>query len=566
MTTTTLYLRTTKDKLVDVTDIVPHSVLLNELKEYDDNEPLDVMVGDPDTIHRQTWRAIKAIKMLPELTKTLDTFNNPVKPDDVAKLSLKDMKKHHDTITKMKSKWTELVTENPVYNWLYPLPKYTNSVTCTTDVYSYYCVNTFPTETYTTMYEQCKQGNLNVVQWIYSLGDMNIHVKNESPFRIACFNGHLKMAQWIYSLGGVDIHIVDDSPFGNACINGQLEVAQWIYSLSDKKPFIDNYAYTLIFVEGHLEVAQWLYSLDMFDIHRIGYNMVQKACCGGHMEMIKWLYTLGVNSSYYDNDMFYEQGDETPFTEACENGHLEVAKWLVSFDDDVDIHVRSDWAFRQACTNGHIHIVQWLYSLVDDIHVYDKACNSVCQTSCFICGNKDTEILKWLISLEGVLRKETLVNTFYQVCQYGKIKDAKFLYSLDKVTIDIERSFVLVCASGNLEFAQWLYSLGISRECIKHAFNTAYEHLRLDVSKWLYSLGGMTVVIDNEIFIHACEICQYTFAKWFMSVGGVAFQRIDKTFLDDILYNNRYKQKYQTETEQFKQWIGTITRHRSEVI
>ena len=69
-----------------------------------------------------------------------------------------------------------------------------------------------------------------MAKWLHSLGDVNIHILDESPFCIACLNGHLDVAKWLHSLGDVDIRANNDGAFRQSC---------WNWSYSDWTNVID---------------------------------------------------------------------------------------------------------------------------------------------------------------------------------------------------------------------------------------------------------------------------------------------------------------------------------------
>jgi hypothetical protein len=63
---------------------------------------------------------------------------------------------------------------------------------------------------------------LELVQWIYGLGGVIIRL---SFYR----RKSLEVAKWIYSFGEVNVHVCHDQAFQSACLNGNLGMAQWLY-------------------------------------------------------------------------------------------------------------------------------------------------------------------------------------------------------------------------------------------------------------------------------------------------------------------------------------------------
>ena len=80
----------------------------------------------------------------------------------------------------------------------------------------------------------CENGHFYDAEWLYSLGNIDIHAKNEYAFRKSCQNGHLDVAKWLYFLGNIYIHANNDEAFRSSCKNKHIEVAIWLASICDE--------------------------------------------------------------------------------------------------------------------------------------------------------------------------------------------------------------------------------------------------------------------------------------------------------------------------------------------
>jgi hypothetical protein len=59
----------------------------------------------------------------------------------------------------------------------------------------------------------CARGQLQVAQWLHSLGAVDVHAEHDEAFRNACWGCHEGVVRWLHSLGGVDVHAYDDFVF-----------------------------------------------------------------------------------------------------------------------------------------------------------------------------------------------------------------------------------------------------------------------------------------------------------------------------------------------------------------
>ncbi|AYV83289.1 MAG: hypothetical protein Hyperionvirus5_95 [Hyperionvirus sp.] len=73
----------------------------------------------------------------------------------------------------------------------------------------------------------------------------DIRSYDQVAFRISCFRGLIEMAEWLYSCGGVDVHIRSDEPFKDACEKKHFWIIRWLLSVEKfNDDIINKYANT----------------------------------------------------------------------------------------------------------------------------------------------------------------------------------------------------------------------------------------------------------------------------------------------------------------------------------
>lgn len=243
----------------------------------------------------------------------------------------------------------------------------------------------------------CKNGNIKMVQFMWSLYKIDIHYNFDEAFCLSCENGHLDLAKWLYSFG--KIHMTDESyAFYLACMGGHLNVAKWLYSLGniDDQSDFDKGFYESC-KHNKLEIAQWIHTFGTININSESHAFCV-ACMNGHLDLVKWLYSYG-NINLYTNSY-------NAFNLCCEFGHVELAKWLYSLGQ-IDIHMYADYPFTISCKNNHVELAQWLTSLNIHYHLITA----------------DNEIVNWeILNIVDIIMKNINENNWDNIFDIIKIK------------------------------------------------------------------------------------------------------------------------------------------------
>lgn len=276
--------------------------------------------------------------------------------------------------------------------------------------------------------EACYYAQLKVAKWLFEEGgrDMSmVHANEDDAFQCACARfGALRTAQWIFGLGDVNIHANDGAAFMFSCASGRLDTAMWLMQLGAAADIYANNFHTgfqMACKHGRLQTAKWLAKLEphvtthawiiegsyhfywkkpktlMWLLKSGGRIMVREIadgafkwfCAWGCLRPACWLVGLGVNIPTVIN---------SAFERACESGALEVAVWLRELVlDDVDMRETMQTAFQKACTFGHLSTAKWLVLLGGvDIHAKND------EAFVAACRNGFLRTAKWLVKCGGV--------------------------------------------------------------------------------------------------------------------------------------------------------------------
>ena len=147
-------------------------------------------------------------------------------------------------------------------------------------------------------------GSLETAKFIWSLWFEEVDLFN-SMLSAACCNS-LEMAQWVYSLGELDHHWKEEEAFCNAC-QTSLELAQWVWSLGGVDHHVSNNMAFFSALSHSLQMAKWVYSLGGID-HRMEDNMAWNVCRSSPQELVDqliWLCKLGMDEEVVSKTFIY---------------------------------------------------------------------------------------------------------------------------------------------------------------------------------------------------------------------------------------------------------------------
>lgn len=215
--------------------------------------------------------------------------------------------------------------------------------------------------------------NLNIISWMASLPNFNIHLEEDYFFRVACTHGKLNSAKLIYSLGDVDIYCHNSVIFSSACLAGELDMVKWLHEIGDFNPNVEN---DLIFRYccqlGQIDVLKWIYSHGNVDLHYDKDNAFRSAVLSNNNEIAKWIYSLG--------GVKIKSNNHEAFINSCESNNIEIAEWLAELNSEYTLEIENNFI-----TNYFINKIVYLYGKIN------LSENNI--ENCPICYDEKSEII-----------------------------------------------------------------------------------------------------------------------------------------------------------------------------
>lgn len=228
----------------------------------------------------------------------------------------------------------------------------------------------------------------------HGLSSVNIHAHDDYAFRIACRFGRLEVAQWLWSMGGVDVHVLAEA-FVVASRSGNLSLVNWLHD--EILGSVDDFALERGFVSacrsGNIDLVAWfLAKLTPFSLV-VTPGAVIAACASGPNAYHLVLWLVEVYPAYRESLM---RNSTAALMNAARSGSLDLVKWLAQNDDPTSMSFR--YLLSSACAGGNMDLVQWIYDACD--HSIAPSFSPIL-TFMHICEYGHLNVCTWLFDTFG---------------------------------------------------------------------------------------------------------------------------------------------------------------------
>lgn len=246
--------------------------------------------------------------------------------------------------------------------------------------------------------QYCNTNDIIKAKIIYMKGHIDIHDNNENIFMTCCKNGQLELAQWIYSLGELDNY--ENEAFKITSVNGHLAIMQWLYSLGNINMIAINYAFKQSCYKGYFLVVKWILGMKL-EIENID-KIFEMTCYNGQLDVAKYIYdkykSNCINTELIINDLIRL---------CCTTKHTNIIKWLCTlYEIETSMLV---YIFNTSCNSGNIDLVEYIFNL-------EETCEITNEIFINCCVQGYIDILQWIFSIYNTLNMFIGDDFNYESC------------------------------------------------------------------------------------------------------------------------------------------------------
>ncbi|KAJ8111005.1 hypothetical protein OPT61_g6297 [Boeremia exigua] len=323
----------------------------------------------------------------------------------------------------------------------------------------------------TVLFAAASHGQLEIVQWLLSLGADPLTITNNGRTLLHAAAGRdLETVKAVHK-AGVDIAARTES--GRTALHmateyGQLKIVNWLVSLGADPSTGDINGWTPLHcaVKKDLQTAKALHGAGA-SVHVLSNSrgaVLHEAVTFGQLKIVEWLLSHGADASAVDDVGW------TPLHLAVERD-LEISQAL--YQAGASIHTRNksqSTALHEATERGQLKIVEWLLSL----GVEQDAADIWGCTPLYLAVGKDLDISKALHKVGANIYacNSNGMSVLVAAAYAGKPGVVDWLLSVDSQSLfSIEESLCATAASGALDTVESL----LSKVADSNAYSEVYE-------------------------------------------------------------------------------------------
>ncbi len=201
----------------------------------------------------------------------------------------------------------------------------------------------------------CINGHIDIVLYLLEKTEIDIHAKNDEPFREAAKNGHINIVKLLLE-HGANQSADNDWALRWACDGGKIDVVELLLKAGSQVHYDNDWAIRCSAGKGYIKIVELLIEYGG-DIHSNNEECLLESVVRGHLEMLQFLYKNGGDININDGKLLGL---------AIEKNHIEIVKYLL--DRNINVNANGGFPLKFAATNGLFEIVKILIEKGADIN------------------------------------------------------------------------------------------------------------------------------------------------------------------------------------------------------